>query len=82
MVGLLNNTKFFFILLVVLSGCTTTVSEKESYVITDVWEEYPFNIHQEINPRYKALLNNGDTVPCSPHARIGDTIYYKYLKVK
>lgn len=82
MAGLLNNSRIFLILLVSLIGCTTTVSEKESYVIMDIWQEYPVNVHQEINPRYKALLNNGDTVPCSAQARIGDTIYYKYLKVK
>lgn len=81
MPGLLNNIKIF-IILILIASCTNTVSKQEAYVIMDLWKEYPVSIHQEISPRYKALLNNGDTVPCSAQARIGDTIYYKYLKVK
>ena len=80
MAGLLNNSRIFLILLVSLVGCTTTVTKEESFVIVDTWQEYPVSVHQEISPRNKALLNNGDTVPCSSNAKIGDTVYYKYCK--
>lgn len=84
MAGLLNNSRIFLILLLSLVGCTGTVTKKkqETHVIVKIWWVPPTNIHQEISPRYKALLDNGDTVPCSPQAHIGDTIYYKYYKVK
>ena len=76
--------RFFIILLIGLVGCTGTVTKdkQEAHVIVKVWWVPPVNVHQEMSPRYKALLSNGDTVPCSPQARIGDTVYYKYYKVK
>lgn len=76
--------RFFIILILGLVGCTGTVTKdkQEAHVIMKVWWVPPANFHQEMSPRYNALLSNGDTVPCSPQARVGDTVYYKYYKVK
>ena len=76
--------RFFIILLIGLVSCTGTVTKdkQEAHVIRKVWRIRPLNIHQEMSPAYRALLSNGDTVPCSMIARVGDTVYYKYYKVK
>lgn len=75
---------FFVILLIGLVSCngTVTKNKQESHVIVKIWWSPSLDFYNNGTPRYKALLSNGDTVPCSPEAREGDTIYYKYYKIK
>ena len=42
----------------------------------------PSGIHEEISPRYRGVLENGDTVPVGESTRVGDTVSYIYYKMK
>jgi hypothetical protein len=48
------------------------------YVITKVWKKKAYSIHDEMSPRFQALLDNNDTVPCSSNNRVGDSVFYKF----
>ena len=74
--------KKFVILLVVLTSCTKTVTvvKQEGFEIVKTWKVCPISVHDEISPKYRALLSNGDTILCSSVARVGDSVYYQYVK--
>lgn len=54
----------------------------ESHVVVNVWKEQQIGTLMSWNPKFKAALDNGDTVICSPHLQVGDTIYYYYVNGK
>ena len=73
---------FFSILILSLplTGCLTEPVgvEEERHTIVEVFKLAPVSIHDEISPRYRAVLSNGDTIPVAQFERVGDTITYKY----
>lgn len=50
----------------------------EEYTIVSTFKKTPVSIHDEISPRYRAVLSNGDTVACGEHCKAGDTITFEY----
>jgi len=48
--------------------------------VVSVFKKPPVNIHEEISPRYYAILENGDTVPADVNSRPGDSITYIYRR--
>lgn len=68
--------KNFLILLILFVSCTNKVPKKDIkwYIVVDTWKEKPLNVHQEISPRYGALLDSGDTIVCSSNITVGDTV--------
>lgn len=54
------------------------IDRVEHHVITEIIKKKTVSIHDEISPRYRAVLSNGDTVPCADYRQIGDTITYIY----
>ena len=66
----------FIILLVLFVSCTNQAPKKDIkwYIVVDTWKEKPQNVHQEISPKYKAVLNTGDTICCSSNIVKGDSI--------
>ncbi len=56
------------------------VACKKSYGIVRVYKANPTNIHQEISPRYIAILSNLDTITCNKNTRVGDSVIFMYYK--
>ena len=50
----------------------------EEYTVMSTFKKTPVSIHDEISPRYRAVLSNGDTVACGEHCKAGDTITFEY----
>jgi hypothetical protein len=48
------------------------------HVIIKKFKVPPTSVHDEISPRYKAVLENGDTVYTTQNSKPGDTITYRY----
>lgn len=64
-----------------LASCASPSSVKiEKHEIVEVFKKRPISIHDEISPRYYAVLDNGDTVPVHERARVNDTVTYKYYQ--
>jgi len=61
---------------------SSKVDHCDAYSVIKTWKERPINIHDEMSPKYKAVLSNGDTIPCDSYTQVGDTIYYTYIKVE
>jgi hypothetical protein len=70
-----------FVILILASCSSNTVRQEilEGHMIMKIWKKQPANIHEEISPKYRALLSNGDTVPCSKSAHVGDSMYYRRI---
>lgn len=69
------------LILGMIASCTNPSSVKiEKHVIIKVFKKRPISIHDEISPRYYALLDNGDTVPVHERAKVDDTLIYKYYQ--
>jgi hypothetical protein len=58
------------------------VEHCDAYAVIKTWKVRPVSIHDEITPKYQAVLSNGDTIPCDNYTKAGDTIYYTYIKVQ
>jgi hypothetical protein len=58
------------------------VDEVQKHIIVKKFKVTPVSIHDEISPRYRAVLENGDTVAAGENSRVGDTIEFIYYKVK
>lgn len=56
------------------------VACKKSYGIVRVYKANPTNIHQEISPRYIAILSNLDTITCNKNTCVGDSVIFMYYK--
>ena len=54
--------------------------EVQKHQVVRVYKNRPASIHEEISPRYSAILTNGDTVSCTQNTRVGDTITYKFIE--
>lgn len=70
---------FVILLLVSCSSHTDKQEILEGHMITKIWKKQPVGVHEEISPKYRALLSNGDTVPCSKYAHVGDSVYYRRI---
>lgn len=76
--------KHYFNLLIVallVTSCNYKKPEPtriEQYKIISTFRKTPVSIHDEISPRYRAVLTNGDTVACGEHCKAGDTITFEY----
>jgi hypothetical protein len=73
--------KLTFILLI-LNSCQQTTGTKVNHVIIKKFKVPPVSVHDDISPRYKAVLENGDTVPTSQNSKVGDTVSYIYYDKK
>jgi hypothetical protein len=75
---------FVLALSVFLFGsCYESVKGEEvKHIIIKKFKVTPVSIHEEISPRFRAVLENGDTVPTGENSRIGDTVSYIYYKMK
>jgi len=68
-----------------LTSCERPAVESiviDSFVVVHKWKDEPKSLHEEISPRYHAVLDNGDTVACQASARIGDTTKFVYIKYR
>ena len=57
----------------------TTVYETR-YVIVSKFRQNPKSVHEEISPKWRAILSNGDTIPCNKYSALGDTVVYQIVK--
>jgi hypothetical protein len=75
--------KLTFILFI-LNSCqeNTGTKTKVNHVIIKKFKVPPVGVHEEISPRYRAVLENGDTVPTSQNSKPGDTVRYFYYNMK
>ena len=71
--------KIVFIL-ILLNSCQQSVGTKVNHVIVKKFKVPPVGVHDYISPRYKAVLENGDTVPTNQTSRPGDTVSFLYYK--
>jgi hypothetical protein len=66
-----------------LGSCYESVKGDEvKHKIVKKFKLPPSGIHEEISPRYRGVLENGDTVPVGENTRVGDTVSYIYYKMK
>lgn len=64
-----------------LGSCYESIKGEEvKHIIVKKFKVTPVSIHDEISPKFRAVLENGDTVPTGENSRIGDTVSYIYLK--
>ena len=69
------------LILGMLASCSSPSSVKiEKHVIVRVFKKRPISIHDEISPRYYAVLDNGDTTIIHETAKANDTVTYKYYQ--
>jgi hypothetical protein len=75
--------RFIFIALSFLYACNGfdyAVEHQEKHVIIQILKQKPVNIHDEISPKYRAVLENKDTISCTNSAQINDTIFYVFYQ--
>lgn len=65
-------------ILIILNSCQQTTGTKVNHVIVKKFKVPPVSVHDDISPRYKAVLENGDTVPTTQNSKPGDTVSYIY----
>jgi hypothetical protein len=72
---------YIFVILLLISCSSNTVTQEilEGHMIMKIWKKQPVGLHEEVSPKYRALLSNGDTVPCSKDAHVGDSVYYRRI---
>lgn len=64
-----------------LGSCHESIkSAGVEYIIIKKFKVAPVGIHDEISPKFRAVLENGDTVPTNENSRVGDTVSYIYYK--
>ena len=67
----------------ILGSCNEyKVDEVQKHIIVKKFKVTPVSIHDEMSPRFRAVLETGDTVPTGENSRIGDTVSYIYYKKK
>jgi uncharacterized protein YcfL len=77
----MRNYILLVLILGILASCESPSSVKiEKHVIVEVFKKKPISIHDEISPRYYAVLENGDIVPIHERTQINDTVTYKYYQ--
>jgi hypothetical protein len=67
-------------ILIILNSCQQTTGTKVNHVIIKKFKVAPVSVHDDISPRYKAVLENGDTIPVNQTSRPGDTVSFIYCK--
>jgi hypothetical protein len=68
---------------IMFTSCETRKPESiviKKFAVVKTYRVQPISIHDEMSPRWKAVLSNTDTVPCTGHTRVGDSITYKFIK--
>jgi hypothetical protein len=66
-----------------LGSCYESIKGEEvKHKIVKKFKLPPSGIHEELSPRYRGVLENGDTVPVGESTRVGDTVSYIYYKMK
>lgn len=81
----MKNWYIFIFAIALFSSCTKHNefdTEVRKSVIISVFRKAPSNIHEEINPKYYAVTEHNDTVPCGRYARVGETLYFINYKLK
>lgn len=70
--------------MLLLNSCQESAGTKTkvNHVIIKKFKVPPVGVHEEISPRYRAVLENGDTVPTSQNSKPGDTVSYFYYDMK
>ena len=74
--------KIILIVGLALFGCKEQKSKfaiEEPHLVIKVWKESPKSIHDEMSPKFRAVLENGDTIPVIPYTSVGDTIIYRFI---
>lgn len=87
---LLNNagTYLFVILIIAVNmlvlyseeHITKTIVYETRYVIVSKFRQNPKSVHEEISPKWGAILSNGDTIMCNKFSSPGDTVVYQIVK--
>jgi hypothetical protein len=67
-------------ILIILNSCQQTTGTRVNHVIIKNFKVPPVSVHDDISPRYKAVLENGDTIPSSQNSKPGDTVSFIYYK--
>ena len=65
-------------ILVLLNSCYRTTGIEVKHIVIKKFKVPPVSVHDDISPRYKVILENGDTVPATQNSKPGDTITYIY----
>jgi hypothetical protein len=64
-----------------LDSCYESIQGEEvKHIIVKKFRVTPVSIHDEMSPKFRAVLENGDTVRTGENSRVGDTVSYIYLK--
>jgi hypothetical protein len=82
---MMNKVNSFLLALSVffLGSCYEPIQGEEvKHRIVKKFKVAPVSIHDEMSPRFRAVLENGDTVPTGENSRIGDTVSYIFYKKK
>lgn len=75
--------RFSLLILFFLCFCTPQshdIERVEKHTITQITRKKQASIHEEISPKYCAILENGDTIFTTKNGRINDTIYYVFYR--
>lgn len=73
--------KLLFFTALMAVGCQIkgeNIDRVEKHTILKMYRLSPNSVHDVISPRTRAILSNGDTIPCTENHQIGDTITYIY----
>ena len=68
--------------IIVLAGCEPSQPKEviiQKFKIVKVYQKKPVSIHDEISPKWRAVLSNGDTVVCGSNSQVGDSITYEFI---
>jgi hypothetical protein len=68
--------------MIILNSCQQMTGTKVNHVIVKKFKVPPVSVHDDISPKYRAILENGDTVPTSENSKLGDTVSYIYYDKK
>ena len=48
----------------------------KSDTIVEIYRANPRSVYDDISPRFYAITQQNDTIPCTKFNKIGDSIYY------
>ena len=84
-----NAGTYLFVILIILVNMvvfysqepvTKTTVYETRYVIVSKFRQNPKSVHEEISPKWGAILSNGDTIMCNKFSSPGDTVVYQIVK--
>ena len=77
------NKLHILLLGIILISCTENkrpqLEYEKEYVIVKIWRVPSVYTLDDLSPRYKGVLSNGDTIRVISNTMVGDTITYKYV---